>query len=345
MKKYSRTVLFGGLLAGMCLMGISAAGCQTKTDIKQETKQETETKKKTETEQNTEEEQKTETEQKTYTFTDDLERTVTVEHADRVAVLNASYADIWNLAGGLESIVGASDNTWTDIDIELPKTVVNLGATNEISLEKLIACDPDLVIASADMGQNVDDLAAYEEAGLNVAYFRVTNFDEYLHMLKICTDITGKTQNYEKWGNALKEQVDSALARTDGSRPKVLYVRATSGGVKVKNSRGSVLGQMLSDLDCINIADSEESLMEKLSMEVILQEDPDFIFAVYMANDTSSAEAAMESVLFSNPAWNTLSAVKENHFYIMDSSLYNLKPNARWGEAYEKLAEILYPQP
>ena len=102
---------------------------------------------------------------------------------------------------------------------------------------------------------------------------------------------------------------------------------------------------MLSDLDCINIADSEESLMEKLSMEVILQEDPDFIFAVYMANDTSSAEAAMESVLFSNPAWNTLSAVKEDHFYIMDSSLYNLKPNARWGEAYEKLAEILYPQP
>ena len=26
----------------------------------------------------------------------------------------------------------------------------------------------------------------------------------------------------------------------------------------------------------------------------------------------------------------------------MDQQLYNLKPNARWGEAYEKLAEILY---
>lgn len=332
MKKYSRTVLFGGLLAGMCLMGLSAAGCQTKTDIKQETKQETETKQNTEAEQNT------------YTFTDDLERTVTVEHADRVAVLNASYADIWNLAGGLESIVGASDNTWTDIDIELPETVVNLGTANEISLEKLIACDPDLVIASADMGQNVDQMAAYEEAGLTVAYFSVTTFDEYLHMLKICTDITGKEENYETWGNALKEQVESALARADGSRPKVLYVRATSGGVKVKNSKGSVLGQMLSDLDCINIADSEESLMEKLSMEVILQEDPDFIFAIYMGNDTASIEEVMDSVLFSNPAWNTLSAVKEDHFYIMDNSLYNLKPNARWGEAYEKLARILYPQ-
>lgn len=336
MKRQNTTAVFRGLLAGICLIGISVTGCQTKTEVTQQTQKKTE---------EHETEKQTEKQSSAYTFTDDLERTVTVEPVERVAVLNASYADIWNLAGGLESIVGASDNTWTDVDIELPKTVVNLGATNEISLEKLIACDTDLVIASADMGQNVDDLAAYEEAGLNVAYFRVTTFDEYLHMLKICTDITGKTQNYEKWGNALKEQVDSALARTDGSRPKVLYVRATSGGVKVKNSRGSVLGQMLSDLDCINIADSEESLMEKLSMEVILQEDPDFIFAVYMANDTSSAEAAMESVLFSNPAWNTLSAVKENHFYIMDSSLYNLKPNARWGEAYEKLAEILYPQP
>ena len=26
----------------------------------------------------------------------------------------------------------------------------------------------------------------------------------------------------------------------------------------------------------------------------------------------------------------------------MDQALYNVKPNARWGEAYEGLADILY---
>ncbi len=38
-----------------------------------------------------------------------------------------------------------------------------------------------------------------------------------------------------------------------------------------------------------------------------------------------------------------LKAVQEGRFYTLEHELYNLKPNARWGEAYEKLADILYP--
>ena len=39
-----------------------------------------------------------------------------------------------------------------------------------------------------------------------------------------------------------------------------------------------------------------------------------------------------------------LRAVQQNKCYYMDQQLYNVKPNARWGEAYEGLAEILYGQ-
>ena len=46
--------------------------------------------------------------------------------------------------------------------------------------------------------------------------------------------------------------------------------------------------------------------------------------------------------VLSNPAWSTLRAVQEGNFYTLEHSLYNLKPNARWGEAYEKLSDILY---
>jgi len=41
---------------------------------------------------------------------------------------------------------------------------------------------------------------------------------------------------------------------------------------------------------------------------------------------------------------SSLSAVKENHYFVLDKRLYNLKPNARWGEAYKELADILYPE-
>lgn len=43
-----------------------------------------------------------------------------------------------------------------------------------------------------------------------------------------------------------------------------------------------------------------------------------------------------------NPLWNEMDAVKNGQVHILDKHLYNLKPNARWAEAVEKLAEILY---
>ena len=43
------------------------------------------------------------------------------------------------------------------------------------------------------------------------------------------------------------------------------------------------------------------------------------------------------------PDRSTLRAVQEGRCYVMDQTLYNLKPNARWGQAYEQLADILYP--
>ena len=100
---------------------------------------------------------------------------------------------------------------------------------------------------------------------------------------------------------------------------------------------------MLADLDTVNIADRDNGLLEELSLEVILREDPDYIFAVYQSNDPAEAQGVMETTLLTNPAWATLTAVKEGRYYVMDPTLYNLKPNERWGEAYEGLADILYP--
>ena len=56
------------------------------------------------------------------------------------------------------------------------------------------------------------------------------------------------------------------------------------------------------------------------------------------------AQALLEATLLSNPAWEGLTAVREGRYHVMDQRLYNVKPNARWGEAYEKLADILYPE-
>lgn len=283
--------------------------------------------------------------QETLVLTDDLGRSVTIERQpQRVAALIGSFADIWCLAGGADTLAAAADDTFRKFDLPLSAETINLGATKDISLEKLLAAQPQLVIASCSTAEQVALEPVLSQMGLNTVYFDVDSFEDYLRMLRVCTQITGCDENYARYGGDVQAQVDAARARADGSRPTVLYIRATGSSCKVKGSEGSVLGEMLAAMDCENIADSEESLLENLSIEAILRADPDFIFVVEQSADPDAAKAVLEKTLFSHPAWQTLTAVREGRVHVMDGSLFNLKPNSRWGEAYEQLAEILYGQ-
>lgn len=276
-----------------------------------------------------------------FTFTDDLGRSVAVDKPKRVACLLGSFAQVWQLAGG--EVCATADDAWDDLQLELSEDCVNLGNTKELSLELLLSAQPELVLASANTRQNLEWKETLEAAKIPVAYFDVADFDGYLRLLKLCTDITGRSDLYEKNGLAVQEQIDAVLARSKarGTAPTVLCMRASATMVTVKNSRDNVLGEMLHSLGCINIADSDASLLENLSIERIVEADPDLIFLVQRGDDTEGMKAYVENMMTENPIWQELTAVKEGRVYFMDKNLYNLKPNHRWGEAYEKLEEIL----
>ncbi len=278
-----------------------------------------------------------------YSFTDDLGRSVTVNSHERVAALLGSFAEVWYLAGG--EVAAAPDDAWDDFDFQMSESAVNLGKINDLSLEMLFSASPDFVIASSNIRVDLEWLDTLESAGISVAYFDVSDFDDYLHMLDICTDITKRKDLYKTNGTDIQSQIDTVLAESESrvarnGAPTVLSLRASSASVRAKNSSGNVLGEMLKALGCVNIADSDESLLENLSMEYIIKSDPDFIFMVYLGN-AESAQQKVDEFIADNPAWEELTAVKEGRVYIMDKRLYNQKPNSRWGEAYEGLERIL----
>lgn len=277
-------------------------------------------------------------------FTDDLGRDFSLEPPKRVAAMIGSFADVWCLAGGRDTLIAAAGDAWTSFDLGLREDAADLGAVKEPNLEVLLAAEPDLILASVNTAADLELKDTLEQAGIPAAYFEVDCFEDYLRMLEVCTRLTGQPERYETYGTAVREQVDAAIARQDGSAPRVLYVRASGSGVKAKGSEGSVLGEMLAELGCVNIADGG-GLLENLSLEGVIAGDPDYIFAVLQAADVNveKARASLEAALLSNPAWGSLRAVREGRFITLDHKLYNLKPNARWGEAYEALAEILYP--
>ena len=279
--------------------------------------------------------------QGTCTFTDSLGNTVELEQPPkRVAALLGSYAETWLLAGG--EVVAVTQDAYDERGLELPEDTVNLGANQQPDLEALFAAEPDLVLLTPDLDGQMglkDSLAA---AGIPAAWFKVETFDDYLNMLKICTDLTGRSDLYQKNGLDIQSGIDAAIASVpEGEGPTVLLLRAYSSGVRAKNS-DSIAGAMLKDLGAVNIADSNSGLLEDLQMESILAADPEFIFVTTMGASQEAALKSLDELLHSDPAWQTLTAVKEGRGEELPKDLFHYKPNARWGESYQMLAELMY---
>lgn len=271
------------------------------------------------------------------TFTDDLGNKVTVDHPKKTAVLTGSYADAWQLAGGVAAAVtkDAGDT------IEVTNDMVILGDLNHPNVETMISEGIDFAILSGAISDQVKLKDTLEKAGIPSAYFKVETFEDYARMMKILTDITGKKELYQKNVEDVSAEIQKQIDRADESHKTVLFLRAFSSGVKAQNS-DSMTGHMLKDLGCINIADDEKSLLDNLSMEAIVQKDPDYIFVTTMGESEDAAIAMVDELLTSNPAWNGLTAVKEKHYYVLPKALFHTKPNERWGESYQILADYLY---
>ena len=276
-----------------------------------------------------------------YSFTDSLKNTVNLkDKPQRVVSLVGSYAETWILAGG--NLKGVTNDVINERKMDLPEETKIVGTIKEPNIEEIIDLSPDFVLLSPDIESHVRISETLKKSDIPFAFFKVEHFEDYLDMLKICTDITGNKELYEKNGLAVQKQIDDVLAKIDKmNNPDILFIRAFSSGAKAKHD-DNMACKILNDLGTVNIASRHDSLLEDLSMEVIIQEDPDYIFVVTMG-DSEKALKALKDGIEKNPAWSDLSAVKNNRFIVLPKELFHYKPNAKWGDSYEYIAEILYP--
>lgn len=268
---------------------------------------------------------------------DALGREITVSSPQRVGIASSSLAECWMLAGG--SVCAVTQDA-RERNLELPGNVIDLGGLKNPSLEVILSSNLDLLILMPTLKNHLAMAETLDMVGINYAYFDVENFDDYLELMKLFTDMTGRSDLYEANAEALKPQITLALEQARVEEPRrVLILRVSSGKIKALDS-SSMVGQMLKEFGCENIADSDSGLLTDLSLEAIVREDPDDIFISCMG-DMDEGIALLESTLAANPIWGTLQAVKNGRCHYLEKELFHYKPNARWGESYEKLAELL----
>ena len=277
-------------------------------------------------------------------FTDSAGETIVLEEKpERVAVLFSSFAELWQLAGGTVAVTVGESVERGFVPEGTP--LVDDGAGKKIDLERLLIEEPDFVICSGDIAAQAETAETLMELDIPAAQFVVESFSDFLDVLKICTTITGDEAAFERYGTQQEEAIDTILTENSFEGVDILFIRAGSSArsVKAKTSEDHFAAEMLKELGTHNIAD--DSLLEDavvsdtLSIEYILQEDPDYIFFTAMGDEEASRSFVQE--MLKEDTWKSLTAVREGQYAFLEKELFHFKPNGRWAEAYKTLADLL----
>lgn len=282
---------------------------------------------------------------KTVSFIDGRGEEVTLnKNPERVVVLFNSYLDIWMKNGG--SVVGKLEDSVGQDSILGTENAEIVGALGSISVEKVLELKPDLVVLISTQKSQMELVPIFEENNIPFVALEYYLKDDYFKLARLFSALNEREDLYEENVINVKKDIDGIIEKSPKDKEyKVLIMMASAKSVTARGS-DSTVGEMLKELHTKNIADTSNDMLndKNFSIEKILEEDPDFIFVQTTGNDMEKVKERMKEDVESNPAWASLSAVKNDRYIILPKDLYMFKPNHRYAEAYEGLAKILYPE-
>ena len=249
--------------------------------------------------------------------------------------MSRSLGELWLLAGG--KLVGVTED---GLNLEgVTAETASVGRILAPSTEAIIALNPDLVLIAPDISAQREVQETLAAAGIRCQAVDINKFSDYAAAMKQYTEATGRSDLYESNVSAVEKKIEKIKAELPEEihGKTFLVIRASAAKTRVLKSDHFVVA-MLEDLGLTNAA--PESLLEQLSMEGMVEANPDYLFVV-LQGDTAEAEAAFQELIAAQPAYQELKAVKTAQVYTLPKEFFQYKPNARWDEAYALLSEYL----
>lgn len=276
-------------------------------------------------------------------FVDGRDKEVTIsKHPERVVVLFDSYLEVWCKSGG--TVVGRLEAPPEKL-VEEAKDAEPVGKLGAINVEKVLSLEPDLIILNSNQKSQMELVPIFEENGIEIIALNYFVKDDYFRMVRLFTAINEREDLYEEYAVKVRKEIEKIIDKAPKDKEyKILLMMASAKSITVRGS-GSTVGEMLKDLNTINISDSVSTGPDAIafSMEKVLEEDPDFIFVQTTGSDKEKVLERLKKDVEENPAWSSLKAVQEDRYIFLPKDLYMYKANHRYAEAYEGLAKILYP--
>jgi iron complex transport system substrate-binding protein len=266
------------------------------------------------------------------TFVDDAGRKLYVaKPPTRVVSLAPSITEMLFALGLDEEIVGVTEFcNYPTAALTKPK----VGYARP-SLESLVALRPDLIVAPQEF-LRADTIAKLDEIKIPVFLLEAKSVEDILIQIQSLGKMFNRTSLSDAVTGSMRARMAEVTRRIAASpKKRVLYVLNSHPLITV--GPGSYIHQMIGLAGGINIAADSGSAYPTLSLETVLQEDPEvLIFPV------GSMESIPKNEQQEWNRWGNLSAVRDGRLRDVSSDALN-RPGPRVVEGLEHLARAIHP--
>lgn len=265
-------------------------------------------------------------------FVDDTGRRVYLAKApSRIISLAPSVTEMLFAIGAGTQVVGVTQ--FCDFPAEATQKA-KVGYANP-NLESLVALEPDLIVAPQEF-LKPDLIGKLEQLKIPVFILADRTVEDVFAHIQTLGRMLDRSTEATALGMDLRQHIARVKARTQSAAPvRVLYVLNSEPLITV--GPGSFIDQLIGLAGGVNVAAKSATAYPRLSMEVVLQENPDILIF-----PTGEAEGISESEQQAWRKWSTLAAVKRNNLRQIPADLLN-RPGPRIGIALELLADLLHP--
>ena len=258
------------------------------------------------------------------------------EKPEKIISLSPSNTEMLYSLGLGNRVVGVT--TYANYPAEATQNE-KIGSVTEPNIEKIVALEPDLVIASAvNKKEQVNKL---KELGIKVAGFAPSNIEETIITIKKVGKLTGEnfiakkiTEKMSKQLNDIEKLVSEKVKNNE--KPKVFY--EIWHNPLMTAGEGTFIDDLIENAGGKNLGAMAKGSWPQFNMEKLILENPD----VYISSHHSDAHTFTVEGLKERPNYNALNAVKNDRIYFVKQDIMT-RPSPRIIIGLKELVAAIWP--
>lgn len=234
----------------------------------------------------------------------------------RIVSLLPSLTESVCALGKCSALVGVDRfSNWPKSIQELPK----LGGMGDINIERIVQLKPDVVL----LEKASPVIARLNGLGIKTFALDIKSMGDEERALQKLDRVLGTSESPRVWNQVQKEIMRANKQLSANGKNIHVYFEVTPAPFAA--GRTSFIGEILNQLDLVNIIPESLGPFPKINPEFVVQAKPDVILL------TESMVADIQK----RPGWNSIPAVSKNRICVFtgDQNDILVRPGPRMGEA------------